>query len=267
MKILASRREITYEDYVESGLFNEAQLAAIQIGFDEELSPKEIMVFAQPEYSSDQMAEIREGIFHGLSIRDVMLYADPEFNAEQMFIIRDDLEDHVASFDTIALYAKPEFDVETMDMLHQAVVASIPHDEIKTIIEHNFSKPVLEVMLEHLFDWAIEFNSAIDFGVYVEENVASKYSSTSGYFSFLDGVIFIFCTFNRDNPLREVALDICLAPEFGPRYHLNKYQITELVVALDCGVPADIVRSYANPEYSFKFMHDGFGAYMKEHNL
>ena len=267
MKILASRREITYEDYVESGLFNEAQLAAIQIGFDEELSPKEIMVFAQPEYSSDQMAEIREGIFHGLSIRDVMLYANPEFNADQMFIIRDDLEDHVAPFDTIALYARPEFDVETMEMLHQAAVASIPHEHIKTIIAHNFSKPVLEVMLEDLIDWAIEFNNAIDFGDYVEENVAPKYSNMSGYFDFLDGVIFIFCTFNRDNPLREVALDICLAPEFGPGYHLNKYQITELVVALDCGVPEDIVRSYAKPEFSEKFVHMGLKDYMNNHGL
>ena len=267
MKILASRRDITYEDYIESGLFDEAQLAAIQIGFDEELSPKEIMAFAQPEYDAAQMAQIREGFYQGLTFREVMLFANPEFNADQMFIIRDDLEDHVAPFDTIALYAKPEFDAETMEMLHQAVVASIPHDEIKTIIEHNFSKTVLEVMLENLIDQAIEFNNAIDFGDYIEENVASKYSSMSGYFAFLDGVIFIFCTFNRDNPLREVALDICLAPEFGPSYYLNKYQITELVVALDCGVPPDIVRSYANPEYPTKLMHTGLREYMKTHNL
>lgn len=267
MKILASRHEMTYEDYVESGRFTPDQLDAIQVGFNEELTPKEISVFAQPEYSVGQMAQICGGFYQGLTFREVLLFANPEFNADQMFIIRDDLEDHVAPFDTISLYAKPEFDVETMEMLHQAVVASIPHDEIKAIIEHNFSKTVLEVMLENLIDWAIEFNNAIDFGDYVEEYVAPKYSRMSGYFDFLNGVIFIFCVFNRDNPLREAALDICLAPEFDPTYHLDKYQITELVVALDCGVPEDIVRSYAKPEFSEKFVHMGLKDYMNNHGL
>lgn len=84
MKILASKREYpTLQDYVESGLFNKEQLEELMYAFGSNLSPKKVLMLADPKFDAYQMSFLRRALID-YPVSKVAPYADPCFNIDQM---------------------------------------------------------------------------------------------------------------------------------------------------------------------------------------
>lgn len=118
MYISASSREYpTYDDYVKSGVFSPEQLHWIRKGFDVNLSPRDVALYAQPDFSADQMEEIYDGFNCEMDFRDILLYANPEFNAYQMNEIKMGLWSYELDRSLVAVYANPRYDDMQMNVI------------------------------------------------------------------------------------------------------------------------------------------------------
>ena len=72
----------SYEDYVNSGLYNDDQLSQISFGFENGLTPDQIDIYAKPAFAWYKMHEILWGFKDGLTLDQVMTYADPKLNLD-----------------------------------------------------------------------------------------------------------------------------------------------------------------------------------------
>ena len=68
--------------------FNAGQLDEIGAGIREDLTPKELAVYAKPEFDATQMSALRYCVSSGLSWDHLAVIANPAFGAVQMDVIR-----------------------------------------------------------------------------------------------------------------------------------------------------------------------------------
>ena len=72
------------EELLEADFYND-ELVEIEYGLKNNLTMKQIQLYAKPEFNIEQMREIRNGFkIDGLAFEQVKLYATPEFNSYQM---------------------------------------------------------------------------------------------------------------------------------------------------------------------------------------
>ena len=93
--------------------FNEKQLNQIILGFENNLTPEQIAVYANPKFDNDQMRQIRMGFENGLTMEQVAVYADPKFGSAQMWEIRAGFENGL-TMEQVAGYADPKFNWNQM---------------------------------------------------------------------------------------------------------------------------------------------------------
>ena len=93
--------------------FDEEQLNQILWGVEDNLTPEQIFLYADPKFNSVQMWEARTGLENGLTMEQVAVYTDPKFNDNQMTQIRLGLENGL-TMEQIAVYADPKFDSTMM---------------------------------------------------------------------------------------------------------------------------------------------------------
>ena len=93
--------------------FDEKQLIQILWGFEDNLKPEQIFLYADPKVNGNQMFQIRLGLENDLTKDQVMMYADPKFNSAQMCEIRLGFRTGL-TMEQVAVYADPKFDSTMM---------------------------------------------------------------------------------------------------------------------------------------------------------
>lgn len=145
----SSRTFPTYEDYAASGKFDESQLEMIAAGFDadalhsmfhnvssiHDVTPKQVGIYARPEFDDDQMKMLLLGFATGLSIRQVLIYADPAFDADQMKVLwgackhannSKMLEEQIIEF------ADPDFDANQLREIFIGLFEGLSSEQVAT---------------------------------------------------------------------------------------------------------------------------------------
>ena len=93
--------------------FDEKQLNQILLGFENNLTPEQIAVYADPKFDNAQMRQIRTGFKNGLTMEQVAVYADPKFDSKQMEQIQKGFENGL-TMEQVAGYADPKFNWNQM---------------------------------------------------------------------------------------------------------------------------------------------------------
>jgi len=93
--------------YFNEEQFDADQMEQIRLGFENELTKEQVLVYAKPEFNADQMEQIRLGFENELTMEQVLIYAKPKFDADQMEQIRLGFENGL-TMKEVLVYAKPE---------------------------------------------------------------------------------------------------------------------------------------------------------------
>lgn len=140
--------------------FDDGQTAQIELGFRNGLSPRQIMIYANPAFDHNQMEQIRHGFRDGQTMRQVRLYADhrldwlqmreakrgfrngltmeqvrlytnPKFDPGQMYEIRTGFENGL-TIEQVKVYADPKYDADQMWQMHRGFARGLTEDEVRS---------------------------------------------------------------------------------------------------------------------------------------
>lgn len=73
-----------FEPYINLDKFSVDQIGIIFDGLEDGLTPKEVDLYAKPEFTDLQMEVIMDGLVYGLSTYEVSQYADSKLSPEEM---------------------------------------------------------------------------------------------------------------------------------------------------------------------------------------
>lgn len=154
----SSRTYPTYEEYEKSGKFSSGQLYWILKGFNINLTPRDISLYAQPEFTPDQMEEIYDGFNCELDFRDILLYARPEFDGDQMNEIKMGIWSYELDHDQVLRYADPAYGADQMNVIRNIIFCedgNYPQSQLDSLL-NLICHPEYSVMkiktLYHLFE-------------------------------------------------------------------------------------------------------------------
>lgn len=275
MKILAATRAYeTYEDYENSGKFNDAQLKQIALGFRSSLPPKSISLYADPKFDHNQMELIRMALDRGYSRRLVTFMADPRFDLGQLREIMHCIEDN-PPIEALDLVADPKF---SADQMHSIIAAmymdGVTLDDIRVFAKPEFSPGQMNEARRAIEDYEI---SDEDFRQYTQPEYGPRMlrviyrALESG--KFTTGEIDQFIQICQDNDISDkekyddaklgyllssLRFDMSQADRdylfFDQPF--TQRQLYEILMGLHMGLTWDEVKQCADPSISAVEMND-----------
>lgn len=85
-------------------------------------------------YNSEQLNIIKDSINNGCDYNQLLLIANPNFSTNQMIDIADDLLFYCLPLDVVKEYAKPEYTDGTLRTISSALESGVPFEEIEPLL-------------------------------------------------------------------------------------------------------------------------------------
>lgn len=151
LKDLDSSKIDTFVHITENNGLNSDQRCQVIYGLEDNLSEKQISVYAKSEFNASQMYEIRTGLYK-LSPEQVNMYADPAYTNDQMSMIKRGFSSYNLSMEQVSMYAKREFNPSQMDAIISGFTSDLSIEQVSIFASPEFSSDQMFAIMDGFED-------------------------------------------------------------------------------------------------------------------